>query len=191
MDSISESKIQEAIDPIIHSRTSILIAHRLSTILAADEILVIKDGVIAERGVHKDLVKQDGVYAELYKTQFSRAWENESGSEAAEQDDDAVCACGVDMEETLRRVRYMERLLDEVLAAQKDTERTWPWYRMRQLKVLEDYYENGLWKLDYESDEKGLLPKSMKRGVLAQDTLYNLFDEVWQLRKENPCKGKM
>ena len=191
LDSISESKIQEAIDPIIHSRTSILIAHRLSTILAADEILVIKDGVIAERGVHKDLVKQDGVYAELYKTQFSRAWENESGSEAAEQDDDTVCACGVDMEETLRRVRYMERLLDEVLAAQKDTERTWPWYRMRQLKVLEDYYENGLWKLDYESDEKGLLPKSMKRGVLAQDTLYNLFDEVWQLRKENPCKGKM
>ncbi len=47
LDSISESKIQEAIDPIIHSRTSILIAHRLSTILAADEILVLKDGTIA------------------------------------------------------------------------------------------------------------------------------------------------
>jgi tRNA U55 pseudouridine synthase TruB len=101
----------------------------------------------------------------------------------------AALGCGACLE-TLRRVRYMERLLDEVLAAQKDTERTWPWYRMRQLKVLEDYYENGLWKLDYESDEKGLLPKSMKRGVLAQDTLYNLFDEVWQLRKENPCKGR-
>lgn len=73
LDSISESKIQEAIDPIIHSRTSILIAHRLSTILAADEILVIKDGVIAERGVHADLVKSGGIYTELYETQFGKA----------------------------------------------------------------------------------------------------------------------
>ncbi|MEE0878913.1 MAG: ABC transporter ATP-binding protein [Treponemataceae bacterium] len=70
LDSISEKKIQDAINPIIDSRTSILIAHRLSTILAADEILVIKDGVIAERGVHADLVKAGGTYAELYETQF-------------------------------------------------------------------------------------------------------------------------
>ncbi len=77
LDSISESKIQEAIDPIIHSRTSILIAHRLSTILAADEILVIKDGVIAERGVHADLVKLGGIYTELYETQFGKALEME------------------------------------------------------------------------------------------------------------------
>ncbi len=77
LDSISESKIQEAIDPIIHSKTSILIAHRLSTILAADEILVIKDGVIAERGVHADLVKQGGIYTELYETQFGKALEME------------------------------------------------------------------------------------------------------------------
>ncbi len=77
LDSISESKIQEAIDPIIHSRTSILIAHRLSTILAADEILVIKDGVIAERGVHSELVKLGGIYTELYETQFGRALDAE------------------------------------------------------------------------------------------------------------------
>ena len=70
LDSISEKKIQDAINPIIDSRTSILIAHRLSTILAADEILVIKDGVIAERGVHTDLVKSGGTYTELYETQF-------------------------------------------------------------------------------------------------------------------------
>lgn len=78
LDSISESKIQEAIDPIIHSRTSILIAHRLSTILAADEILVIKDGVIAERGVHSELVKTGGIYTELYETQFGKALEEVS-----------------------------------------------------------------------------------------------------------------
>ncbi len=79
LDSISESKIQEAIDPIIDSRTSILIAHRLSTILAADEILVIKDGRIVERGEHKDLVKQGGVYTELYNTQFKRIPDAEEG----------------------------------------------------------------------------------------------------------------
>ena len=73
LDSISEQKIQEAIDPIIESKTSILIAHRLSTILAADEILVVKDGMIVERGQHKDLVNAGGVYQELYETQFSKA----------------------------------------------------------------------------------------------------------------------
>ena len=72
LDSISESKIQEAIDPIIAERTSILIAHRLSTILAADEILVVKDGAIVERGQHRDLVKLGGVYTELYNTQFKK-----------------------------------------------------------------------------------------------------------------------
>ena len=73
LDSISESAIQKAIDPLIASRTSILIAHRLSTILAADEILVVKDGHIVERGQHKDLVKAGGVYTELYETQFKHS----------------------------------------------------------------------------------------------------------------------
>ncbi len=77
LDSISEKKIQDAINPIIDSRTSILIAHRLSTILAADEILVIRDGKIAERGVHADLVKAGGTYAELYETQFYRPEEED------------------------------------------------------------------------------------------------------------------
>ena len=78
LDSISESKIQEAIDPLIESRTSILIAHRLSTILAADEIIVIKAGEIVERGQHKDLVEQGGVYTELYRTQFGREIEKKA-----------------------------------------------------------------------------------------------------------------
>ncbi len=73
LDSISEQKIQDAIEPLIRTRTSILIAHRLSTILAADEILVIKDGVIAERGTHSELVGLGGVYTQLYETQFSKA----------------------------------------------------------------------------------------------------------------------
>ncbi len=73
LDSISEQAIQEAVDPLIGSRTSILIAHRLSTILAADEILVVRDGSIVERGRHDDLVNAGGTYAELYRTQFGRA----------------------------------------------------------------------------------------------------------------------
>jgi ATP-binding cassette subfamily B protein len=70
LDSISENLIQQAIEPLIASRTSIIIAHRLSTILAADEIIVLKDGQIAQRGVHKDLIEAGGLYAELYETQF-------------------------------------------------------------------------------------------------------------------------
>ena len=73
LDSISEQKIQDAIDPIIAERTSILIAHRLSTILAADEIIVVKDGEIVERGKHAELVKRGGTYTELYETQFKKA----------------------------------------------------------------------------------------------------------------------
>lgn len=72
LDSISENKIQEAIDPIIKERTSILIAHRLSTILAADVIYVVKDGQIVEMGQHQELVEKGGVYTELYNTQFKK-----------------------------------------------------------------------------------------------------------------------
>ena len=75
LDSISESRIQEAIDPLVKAHTSILIAHRLSTILAADEILVVKEGRIVERGRHDDLVRLGGVYTELYETQYMRTEE--------------------------------------------------------------------------------------------------------------------
>lgn len=85
LDSISEKKIQDAIEPIIQSKTSILIAHRLSTILAADEILVVSDGVIAERGTHKELLKKEGIYRELYETQFSKALLEEDGVSELEQ----------------------------------------------------------------------------------------------------------
>ncbi len=81
LDSISEAKIQEAIDPLVHSHTSILIAHRLSTILAADEILVIQDGHIVEHGQHADLVKLGGVYTQLYETQFKVAAQLEETDE--------------------------------------------------------------------------------------------------------------
>ena len=82
LDSISESLIQDAIDPLLQGRTSLVIAHRLSTIMSADEILVVKDGEIVERGTHRELVPKNGVYTELYETQFRRALEEEQRARA-------------------------------------------------------------------------------------------------------------
>lgn len=76
LDSISESLIQDALDPLLKGRTSIIIAHRLSTIMAADTILVLDQGEIVESGKHGDLVENSVVYKELYETQFRRALED-------------------------------------------------------------------------------------------------------------------
>ena len=70
LDSISENAIQEALERVMRGRTSIVIAHRLSTILKADRILVVADGGICEQGTHAELLEQNGVYRELYETQF-------------------------------------------------------------------------------------------------------------------------
>lgn len=76
LDSISESLIQEAIKPLLQGRTSVVIAHRLSTIVSADEIIVVDDGRIVERGVHADLINQESAYKVLYETQFKKALED-------------------------------------------------------------------------------------------------------------------
>ena len=70
LDSESESLIQEALKRVMAGRTSIVIAHRLSTILAADLILVMDRGQIVERGTHEELIAMNGLYAQLYETQF-------------------------------------------------------------------------------------------------------------------------
>ncbi|MCC7190313.1 MAG: ABC transporter ATP-binding protein [Anaerolineales bacterium] len=72
LDSESESLIQEALKRVMAGRTSIVIAHRLSTILAADLILVMDRGQIVERGTHEELLALNGLYAQLYETQFNR-----------------------------------------------------------------------------------------------------------------------
>jgi ATP-binding cassette subfamily B protein len=72
LDSESELAVQNALNTALAGRTSIVIAHRLSTVLQADQILVIDDGRIVERGRHAQLVAQNGLYADLYRTQFER-----------------------------------------------------------------------------------------------------------------------
>ncbi|MCL9782309.1 lipid A ABC transporter ATP-binding protein/permease MsbA [Vibrio sp. S4M6] len=70
LDTESEKAIQSALDELQKDKTVLVIAHRLSTIEAADEILVVDDGEIIERGKHSTLLEKDGAYAQLYKTQF-------------------------------------------------------------------------------------------------------------------------
>ena len=72
VDTITEQKIQSAIDTIIHGRTSIVIAHRLSTVRNADLILVVDDGKIIEQGTHEELLQNKGYYADLYNKQFEQ-----------------------------------------------------------------------------------------------------------------------
>jgi ATP-binding cassette subfamily B protein len=70
LDSLSEELIQNALQQVMRGRSSLVIAHRLSTILAADNILVMEDGQLVEQGTHEELLGRNGLYTELYETQF-------------------------------------------------------------------------------------------------------------------------
>ncbi len=70
LDSESEYAVQRALDQALEGRTSLVIAHRLSTVRNADEILVVDDGRIVQRGTHSQLLAEGGLYADLYRTQF-------------------------------------------------------------------------------------------------------------------------
>jgi len=70
LDSESEVAVQRALKTALAGRTSLVIAHRLSTIREADQILVVEDGRVVERGTHDELLSAGGLYAELYQTQF-------------------------------------------------------------------------------------------------------------------------
>ena len=75
LDSISEALVQDALLHVMEGRTSLVIAHRLSTILSADTILVMERGRLVEQGRHSELLAREGLYAELYETQFQSALE--------------------------------------------------------------------------------------------------------------------
>jgi ATP-binding cassette subfamily B protein len=71
LDNESEAAVQRALDETMSSRTSLVIAHRLSTIRNADQILVVENGTIVQRGSHAQLLAEGGVYRVLYETQFA------------------------------------------------------------------------------------------------------------------------
>src|SRR5688572_23852292 len=78
VDTRTERLIQKAFDALLQSRTSFVIAHRLSTIRNADQILVLKDGQIIERGLHDELLRKKGFYYDLYMSQFKKQEEVEA-----------------------------------------------------------------------------------------------------------------
>lgn len=71
MDTITEKSVQEALDRLGNQRTVLVIAHRLGTIRNADNILVLKDGVVAEEGTHDELLELNGVYADMWNMQLN------------------------------------------------------------------------------------------------------------------------
>jgi ATP-binding cassette subfamily B protein len=72
LDAESEAAVQHALDETMSSRTSLVIAHRLSTIRNADQILVLEEGRIVQRGTHHELLASGGLYHDLYQTQFAQ-----------------------------------------------------------------------------------------------------------------------
>ena len=71
IDTRTEIRIQKAFNTMMEGRTSFIVAHRLSTIREADLILVMRDGKIVEKGSHEELLKKQGFYSQLYKSQFA------------------------------------------------------------------------------------------------------------------------
>jgi ATP-binding cassette subfamily B protein len=69
LDSHTEREIQDALERVAKNRTTLVIAHRLSTIVGADEIIVLDQGAIVERGTHHELLRQDGLYASMWNRQ--------------------------------------------------------------------------------------------------------------------------
>jgi ATP-binding cassette subfamily B protein len=82
LDSESEAAVQRALRETLSGRTSLVIAHRLSTVREADELLVVDDGRIVERGTHTSLLAENGLYAELYRTQFADQEDGEADAGA-------------------------------------------------------------------------------------------------------------
>ena len=93
------------------------------------------------------------------------------------------------MRDTIARVTCMERALDAVTAALA-ARRSAAWADtsiLEKLCALSEYQESGLWLRDYEADQRGELPRGLKRGVLAQDTLYDLLC-TWATAESIPAQ---
>ncbi|CAN7174748.1 ABC transporter ATP-binding protein/permease [Rhizobium sp. LjRoot98] len=94
LDTRTEQEIQTALDIVSQNRTTLVIAHRLSTVIHADEIIVLKDGGIAERGTHGELIDRDGLYASMWNRQREATQAEETLKKVRESDDLGVIVRG-------------------------------------------------------------------------------------------------
>ena len=90
LDTKTEQDIKSALDVVSHNRTTLVIAHRLSTVVNADEIIVLRDGLIAERGTHQMLLLRDGLYAQMWNRQREATEAEERARQAANDPDGFV-----------------------------------------------------------------------------------------------------
>ena len=86
------------------------------------------------------------------------------------------------VEEAINRIICMEQCFDVLqMAAEKNLEQIKQNESLQtQLEMLIQYYEGGQWMEDYKLDEKGLLPKDLKRGILSEDGIYNFLTQFWE-----------
>jgi ATP-binding cassette subfamily B protein len=94
LDTRTEQEIQTALDEVSKNRTTLVIAHRLSTVIKADEIIVLKDGGIAERGKHHELLAQGGLYASMWNRQLEATEAEEHLKKVREEDEFGVVVRG-------------------------------------------------------------------------------------------------
>jgi ATP-binding cassette subfamily B protein len=94
LDTTTEHEIQSALDVVSRNRTTLVIAHRLSTVIGADEIIVLRDGRIAERGTHNALLEQNGLYASMWNRQREAVQAEEQLRKVRESDDLGVVLRG-------------------------------------------------------------------------------------------------
>jgi ATP-binding cassette subfamily B protein len=95
LDTATEQEIQSALDIVSRGRTTLVIAHRLSTVIGADEIIVLKDGLIAERGTHRMLLKHKGLYASMWARQREADEAEERLRQVRQSDELGVVTRGV------------------------------------------------------------------------------------------------
>jgi len=89
-------------------------------------------------------------------------------------------------EERIARITKMESFFDKIQAAYSDNDNIIKDIEIEtMLRELKEYYENGQWRADFEADERGELPANLKRGILTEDAIYNLFCEIEKERKRD------
>merc|ERR1719181_31238 len=167
LDSENEKLVQEALDRLMVGRTSIVIAHRLSTIVDSDQIIVVQNGRIVERGTHDELIRMNGVYKRLGRRQFNLKNEEKEKSktlskEAADPAQDMSSAV-----ETIRKTLRQRRQNNSVqqVAARVQQMRTEP----ERLKVLVRELQTMETQFQETSEKITALAKGSEAGVGASN----------------------